>query len=77
MDIEGAEYAVINNLVQEDIRPGQILVEFHHFLQGVSIWKTIRSTILLCLNNYLLFHVSPSGNEYSFLYKGKSNDEYA
>jgi len=75
MDIEGAEHDVINNIIKEDIKPRQILVEFHHFLPEISLWKTIRSTILLCMNSYSLFYVSPGGHEYSFLYKGKSTDK--
>ena len=30
MDIEGAEYAVLDDMLQSDILPDQLLVEFHH-----------------------------------------------
>lgn len=30
MDIEGAEYEVLDNLIDSDVRPTQLLVEFHH-----------------------------------------------
>ena len=40
MDIEGAEYGVIENIVQERIPVGQILVEFHHRLSSIGTAKT-------------------------------------
>ena len=40
MDIEGAEYDVINNLIETSVRPKQILVEFHHRFEGVELYKT-------------------------------------
>ena len=30
MDIEGAEYAVLDDMLQSGILPDQLLVEFHH-----------------------------------------------
>lgn len=40
MDIEGAEYAVLNDLIKDQIEVGQILVEFHHRLSSGGIEKT-------------------------------------
>jgi FkbM family methyltransferase len=40
MDIEGAEYSVLNNLIKESVEVGQILVEFHHRLSSIGIGKT-------------------------------------
>src|SRR5438309_12554 len=40
MDIEGAEYAVIDNIKQSGIRPKQLLVEFHHRFPNVGVKKT-------------------------------------
>jgi FkbM family methyltransferase len=50
MDIEGAEYGVLADLIREKIRVGQILVEFHHRLSSTGIEKT-RSAIS-ALNEY-------------------------
>lgn len=47
MDIEGAEYAVLEDLARERIPVGQILVEFHHRLSSVGIGKTRRILALL------------------------------
>jgi FkbM family methyltransferase len=69
MDIEGAEYRVIKDMLSTDIRPNQILVEFHHFFKNVSLLKTMTATIRLWLHGYRLFALSPSSHEYSFIHK--------
>jgi len=50
MDIEGAEYAVLKDLMKDKIEVGQILVEFHHRLSSVGIEKT--RAALSALNDY-------------------------
>jgi FkbM family methyltransferase len=40
MDIEGGEYAVLRDLIKDNIEVSQILVEFHHRLSSVGIEKT-------------------------------------
>jgi FkbM family methyltransferase len=50
MDIEGAEYAVVNDLIKDHIEVGQILVEFHHRLSSVGIAKT--RAVLSALDDY-------------------------
>jgi FkbM family methyltransferase len=40
MDIEGAEYSVLNDLIKDHIEVGQLLVEFHHRLSAIGIDKT-------------------------------------
>ncbi len=50
MDIEGAEYAVLEDIIRKKIRVGQILVEFHHRLSSVGTGKTKR--ILSLLESY-------------------------
>lgn len=47
MDIEGAEYAVIEEIVREQIPITQLLVEFHHRLSGVGTGKTKEALALL------------------------------
>jgi FkbM family methyltransferase len=67
MDIEGAEYSVLADIEQSDIRPGQILVEFHHRFRGVGVTKTKQAIAALRRIGYALFWVSPSGEEYGFV----------
>ncbi len=67
MDIEGAEYAVIEDLIKERIQINQILVEFHHRFSNVGIEKTRYAVNLLNQGGYKIFHISPGGLEYSFI----------
>ncbi len=69
MDIEGAEYQVIEDLVKSTIRPAQLLIEFHHRFPEVGIKKTQDSLALLRGIGYRLFAVSDIGEEFSFIYK--------
>ncbi|MCK9462251.1 MAG: FkbM family methyltransferase [Proteobacteria bacterium] len=66
MDIEGAEYNVIGDLENSNIRPKQILVEFHHRFPGIGMRKTKEAIKKLRLMGYLLFSVS-NEEEYCFL----------
>ncbi len=68
MDIEGAEYAVINDLEMSGIRPKQLLVEFHHRFPDVSVSKTKEAVRKLRAMGYRLFCISSSGEEYAFIY---------
>jgi len=68
MDIEGAEYGVIQDIVtQKDVNIQQILVEFHHFFPEISFKETIRAIRSLNRAGYKIFHVSNSGHEYGFI----------
>lgn len=67
MDIEGAEYEVIADLLAERIRVKQLLVEFHHRWHEVGIMKTKKAIQALNDAGYLIFDVSSTGEEYSFL----------
>jgi len=67
MDIEGAEYEVIADLLASPIRPTQILLEFHHHLRGVTLEQTEASVARLNRAGYRIFAVSESGRELSFL----------
>ena len=71
MDIEGAEYAVIDDMLSSHIIPRQLLVEFHHNFDHISISKTILTVIKLSLRGYRLFDVSTRGFEYSFIREAK------
>ena len=70
MDIEGAEYAVIENLVRERVDIRQLLVEFHHHdrhTDGMSAERTREAVQKLNRAGFKIFHVSPTGEEYSFI----------
>jgi len=67
MDIEGAEYGVIRDLLDAEIRVGQLLVEFHHRWREVGIELTQKTIRDLNEAGYRIFHVSARGDEYSFL----------
>ncbi|MER8595864.1 FkbM family methyltransferase [Mesorhizobium sp. M1182] len=69
MDIEGAEYCVIEDLGRTDVRPKQLLVEFHHRFPAVGAQKSLDAIAKLKALGYGLFSVSPTGEEYSFLHK--------
>ena len=67
MDIEGAEYAVLADLLASGYRPDQILVEFHHRWREVGARRTREALALLARHGYRIAHVSESGMEYAFL----------
>jgi FkbM family methyltransferase len=68
MDIEGAEYDVIADMLSDGIEVRQLLVEFHHRWPQLGINKTRRAVQMLNKAGYRLFNISPSGEEYSFMY---------
>ncbi|MGB2622499.1 MAG: FkbM family methyltransferase [Candidatus Acidiferrum sp.] len=47
MDIEGAEYAVIEEILRERIHIKQLLIEFHHRLTSLGTEKTRKALALL------------------------------
>ena len=67
MDIEGAEYAVLENLLSEKIKPGHLLVEFHHRFPGIG--KNMTSDIIqrMRLAGYRILYVSATGREITFI----------
>ncbi|MHA1368348.1 MAG: FkbM family methyltransferase [Promethearchaeota archaeon] len=68
MDIEGAEYNVINDFIYNSgIKVRQILIEFHHFLPNVKISQTFDAVEKLNTIGYHIFHVSENGKEYGFI----------
>jgi FkbM family methyltransferase len=68
MDIEGAEYQVIEDIRISNIRPAQVLVEFHHRFPKVTIKDTKEGINKLRGVGYALISVSASGEEFSFIY---------
>ena len=67
LDIEGAEYCVIKDIMESKIFPSQILIEFHHRFRGYSIYNTKNTINLLKQNGYQIFNISDSLEEYSFI----------
>jgi FkbM family methyltransferase len=67
IDIEGAEYGVLTDIVNGNIPIKQIIVEFHHRKKGIGVTATKRAIIGLTTNGYELFHISASGQEFAFL----------
>lgn len=66
MDIEGAEYAVLKDLLVSGIPVNQLLVEFHHRWPEVGVEKTKQAIRDLNEGGYRIFSVSSSGEEYGF-----------
>lgn len=69
MDIEGAEYAVIQDILNSRLLAGgaeQLLVEFHHRFSVNGIADTKASLLALEQKGYRSFHISPSGEDWSF-----------
>jgi FkbM family methyltransferase len=68
MDIEGAEYEVLESLPNLEVQPVQLLVEFHHRFPGIGPAKTVAAVDALRRIGYRLFAVSETGRELSFIH---------
>jgi len=67
IDIEGAEYGVIDDLLKRKIPVKQILVEYHHgMLPGIRRSQSIRSILKLAFAGYRL--LLQTGNNHTFLH---------
>ena len=67
IDIEGAEYGVLDQIVKLKLPIRQILVEFHHtILPGVSRGQTIRALLKLAAAGYHL--LKQDGSNHTFLH---------
>jgi len=69
LDIEGAEYDVIKNILTSNISIGQILIEFHQGLVMKGKQKTLQAVKLLRNSGYEIFAISDSFEEFSFVKK--------
>lgn len=65
LDIEGFEYAVLNDALASGPPITQICVEFHHFMPGITIWKTLACMWRLRRKGYQL--VSKNMCDYLFI----------
>lgn len=70
MDIEGAEYAVLDDMLATGFLPGQLLVEFHHRFPQVGLPATRRAVAGLRGAGYRIAAVSDTGREVTFLRAG-------
>ncbi|MDX1509174.1 MAG: FkbM family methyltransferase, partial [Woeseiaceae bacterium] len=69
LDIEGAEYDVLDGLLQSDVRPTQLLVEFHHRFFENGLQRTADIIERLRDAGYKIMAVrAESGREIGFLY---------
>ncbi len=67
IDIEGAEYEVLDGLLASPVKPTQLLVEFHHRFPGIGLEKTADVIERLRDAGYKIFAISEIGREVSFL----------
>jgi FkbM family methyltransferase len=67
LDVEGAEYAVIDEIVQLRHEVRQLLVEFHHRFPGVGRARTLAAIHGLKAMGFRIAHVSSTGREYTFV----------
>jgi len=68
LDVEGAEYAVLEDLRRSSVRPRQLLVEFHHHLPGFTAAQTVDTVASLRSVGYRIFSVSANNHEVSFVH---------
>lgn len=67
MDIEGFEYAVIDDFLASGIRPTVINVEYHHKSYDISAHETRSSVEKLLAVGYKPYWISDLGREYAFI----------
>lgn len=70
MDVEGFEYDAIEAIAAGAVRPGHVLVEFHHGMYRASDEDTRAAVARLAAAGYRLFFVSDTGREYGFVHGG-------
>lgn len=70
IDIEGAEFGVVKDILRGPIRPKQLLIEYHYLLpeHRQNFNDTVESVRLVREAGYKVFARSPVGLEISFLY---------
>ena len=67
MDIEGAEYSVLTDLLTSSLRPTLLLVEFHHRFKSIGAKATRQAIASLRMKNYRLYSVCRTGEELCFV----------
>ena len=72
MDVEGAEYAIIESLARQGRPPAQLMVEFHHAMYGYAAKDTRRALKTLRRDGYYPYYVSDTWREFGFLHAATS-----
>lgn len=67
IDVEGAEYEILDSLGEVDKLPIQLLVEFHHRFPGIGKQRTAASIEYLRKLGYQVFSISNTGREIGFV----------
>lgn len=67
MDIEGAEYSVIQSILESSVRIDQVLIEFHDRLMQDGTRKSIEAVDRLRRHGFEIFGVSSTFEEISFI----------
>jgi len=67
MDIEGAEYEVITDILKSGTPIKQWCIEFHHRFEEVGIAKTKEALDQLNAAGYKVFSISNNGEEFSLI----------
>ena len=70
LDIEGAEYDLIDDLIENRSSIGQLLIEFHHRIGVAPLKRTVSCVNRVRAAGFALFHVSSTSSEFSFI-RGK------
>lgn len=68
IDIEGSEYGVIDDVLENGVRVNQIVLEFHHWFKDIPLMKTISAIRKLRKAGYVL--VYKNMDDYTFVKKG-------
>ncbi|MDJ0709652.1 MAG: FkbM family methyltransferase [Woeseiaceae bacterium] len=67
MDVEGAEFEILDGLRATDRLPRQLLVEYHHRFPGIGKERTAASIARLRELGYRIFAIAETGREVSFV----------
>lgn len=67
MDIEGGEYAVIDDMLKRSVPVGQLAVEFHHNYATISFDQTLHAAQRLREHGFRILHISPRTYEITFV----------
>ncbi len=68
LDIEGAEFGVLDGLLNTPVRPAQIMAEFHHRFPTLGKHHAERAVGRLRAAGYRLVYLSDNGREFTFLH---------
>ena len=71
MDIEGSEYAVLEEILASEIKVDQLLIEFHDRLFDQENYKSKKIVKKMNDNGYEVFASSSTYEEVSFIHKRK------